>query len=125
MSKTFIIPAGTYFLCDPCYVIPGNQWHDILDKTNLYEEMYADPERGVSAAHGTKWGDGLYEDDDGNEYPVDAGIIGLTDIRYNPNLSDYRRIEFATPVELTYNRGVIKVTDPENQENLVYIDTNA
>lgn len=29
------------------------------------------------AVASTAWGDGTYEDDDGREYPVDAGVIGV------------------------------------------------
>lgn len=70
-----------FWVGDPCYhdgiSKPHEKWIRLLDeagyfqqKTNLiFEDRYVG---GV----GTLYGDGLYEDQLGNSYPVDAGIIG-------------------------------------------------
>lgn len=96
------LPPGKYFLGDPCYVLPSNEWHDALDQThyfNLYpnrEEMesgqhhYNDRhlQNGVFTRNGvmfavssTAHGDGEYPclDRFGNKIGscgVDAGLIG-------------------------------------------------
>ncbi len=98
--STVIVPAGTYYLCDPCYVIPDAEWSDILDLTDMYEQEYNDPERGVTMAFGTAYGDGTYFDQTGKAYDVDAGLIGLTDVRYNSNPDqEYKVVTFSEPTE--------------------------
>jgi len=79
------VPAGRYWLCDPCYAVPSNLWNDLLDSNNCFDN----PVGKVKAsdgniyhvlAFGTAYGDGVYADQFGNQFPVDAGLIGLTPV---------------------------------------------
>ena len=66
--------AGAYFIGDPCYVLSEKDWDKILnhDGHNVL--------RGKDIFFaGTAHGDGTYLDQDGNEYPVDMGCIGIVD----------------------------------------------
>lgn len=82
-----IVPAGIYFFCDPCYAIPDDQWDRALDLTDFYNRMAAmGKHKAVTMGFNTAYGDGSYEASNGFSYPVDAGLIGLTDIRLNPDL---------------------------------------
>ena len=72
------VPAGTYFLGDPCYAVPDEHWLPLLEASDFFK----DEDHGEVAGHtvyafGTG-GDGCFEDQDGHEYPVDSGLIGLT-----------------------------------------------
>ncbi len=80
-----LVPAGKYFLGDPCYSVPSHLWMDLLSSAEFF---YTNPIGTVSTpagtfsvlAFGTAYGDGLYRGRDGYSYPVDAGLIGLTPV---------------------------------------------
>lgn len=81
-DEMVVIPAGTYVVGDPCYVVPDECWDDYLDAAN-YRTMHVlaatidgHPVVGV----GTAFGDGGYEDAQGRTYSVDAGLIGLVPV---------------------------------------------
>lgn len=89
MSKAIetTLPAGTYYIGDLCYVI-GKEDKDWMDFLNNSFWRVA-PERGPNCggpvdykghkgfAAYTAHGDGCYQDQWYNEYPVDAGMIGI------------------------------------------------
>lgn len=70
------VPAGSYYLGDPCYSFKHETWSKILDNSNFLEDVYQTGE-GLVVAFNTAYGDGCYFDQFSNEYPVDAGMIGL------------------------------------------------
>lgn len=82
------VPAGEYFLGDPCYAVPDEDWMPLLESCGYFAADKANPNgspvgevRGFKVlSFGTKWGDGVYPDQFGNAYPVDAGMIGLTPV---------------------------------------------
>ena len=82
MDRTITVPAGTYYLCDPCYAINDEEWDNILESSGMLTRVYAEHERGVICAFSTSYGDGTYPGSDGHDYDVDAGLIGLVDARY-------------------------------------------
>ena len=79
-------PAGEYYIGDLCYVMHA-EWSE------LCEIMFAAPdddmaEGDLSLADGrrlfiasTAYGDGTYNDNKGNYYPVDAGTIGIIAVK--------------------------------------------
>ncbi len=80
---TFTCKAGTYWIGDPCYVFPntGEQehyWMDVLNKADFFDkpcEVTVDEITVI--AGGTKYGDGTYSGNDGVNYGVDAGLLGI------------------------------------------------
>lgn len=95
-----IIPAGKYFLGDPCYPCPNDTegsdyWSDLLANADFFEDneegYYPDGTRVV--AFSTKYGDGTYRDQFYNAYAVDAGLIGLTPYAF---LEKFDMVEYAT-----------------------------
>jgi hypothetical protein len=76
-------------------------------------------------AFGTKWGDGCYLGTDGNEYPVDAGLIGLVPFNVVEDLSQHEKniVTFERPT-LCINDGSGRLrfghitidTDPVEEE---------
>lgn len=86
-SEGITLPAGTYFIGDPCYVL-GHRWEEVLDlhwapgdcNTGHCAPVYELDGRKVTEFH-TRWGDGGYYDQFGDaEYGVDSGAIGAVPI---------------------------------------------
>jgi hypothetical protein len=82
-TSTVLVPAGTYIIADPCYVIPNVEWQEFCaafdwDTTTGVFEKHGMFAMGFSTAHG----DGVFTDNYGNLYPVDSGTIGLVDVRW-------------------------------------------
>jgi len=122
---------GTYYVGDLCYVMHP-QWREVC---NL---MFASGDNGVLdgefnlangvrfAVHGTAYGDGTYLDEQGREYPVDAGLIGCIRVEdvYDPEwwLQGVQTIEFDKPFEIVYTDGIINFVTKDGKIVLA-IDT--
>ncbi len=127
-----MMPAGQYYIGDLCYVMSDAEWDDFCSITIqghrcLSGEFLLNDGRRF-ATHQTKYGDGLYKDQFGNRYGVDAGLIGcirIDDIRVEKyNIKELGAIvEFKTDFVTSYEDGVIKFghisidTDPEEFED--------
>jgi hypothetical protein len=71
-------PAGEYYIGDLCYVLGDNVYDNIFGGTGYEPGVYEEKDTGrVFAVNSTAYGDGCYRGDDGNEFCVDAGIIGI------------------------------------------------
>lgn len=70
------LPAGKYFVGDPCYVF-NDGWSRLLHEADFFEDDAIVTFNGhnLFATH-TAYGDGLYSDQNGHMYPVDSGLIG-------------------------------------------------
>lgn len=127
-----MMPAGQYYIGDLCYVMSDAEWDDFCSITIqghrcLSGEFVLNDGRRF-ATHQTKYGDGLYKDQFGNQYGVDAGLIGcirIDDIRVEKyNIKELGAIvEFKTDFVTSYEDGVIKFghisidTDPNEFED--------
>jgi len=72
------LPAGEYYIGDPCYVIDDTKWMDFLDP---YWDLKGNGGKFEFEGHEvcvfqTQWGDGCYPCSDGSSLGVDAGLIG-------------------------------------------------
>jgi len=100
---TGYLAAGDYYLCDPCYCF-GDSWDDLIKQTNCFEDplFYKNGKWGI--AFSTALGDGVYRDNDGNEYSVDAGLIGLVPVSaadHSPGEALAKKVTFSRPVRVT------------------------
>lgn len=85
MSFSAELKAGQYWIGDPCYVFPNDgpmkdKWDEILAASDFFEkEMPAEIDNGKIQvwASFTAYGDGCYLSNMGDEFPVDAGLIGI------------------------------------------------
>jgi hypothetical protein len=77
------VPAGTYFPGGPgCTIDDRAQWLELLDCCGSFEDR---PAGTVGAAGGgqqvlafrTRYGDGIFRDQDGTARVVDSGLAGL------------------------------------------------
>lgn len=111
---------GTYYVGDLCYVMHP-QWKEVCNLMFACDGNYVlDGEFNLAngvrfALHSTAYGDGTYQDQEGRDYPVDAGLIGCirVDDVYDPEwwLEGMQTVVFDKPFELVYNDGVISFVD--------------
>jgi len=86
-AVTVRVPAGAYYLGDPCYTVPNDLWMELLGTCDFFGVPVGTVGGQQVVAFRTAWGDGLYPGSDGFEYPVDAGLIGLVPLALNPALT--------------------------------------
>jgi len=116
-----------YIIADPCYVI--GDWGAFGVATNDFDRCNGrftlkDAVGTVVVCHNTAYGDGVYEDGEGNEYPVDAGLLGciLADQITGNSASLGHLHEFDSLPTIHYNNGTFTFSDG-NPEHDVVIDT--
>ena len=88
------MPAGTYIVGDPCYSISDERWMEWLERAN-YENsdiLEAELDGYKCLGLGTMYGDGMYRDNEGHVYGVDAGLIGLVPIALCPDHDPHLRV---------------------------------
>jgi hypothetical protein len=89
-----MMPAGTYYIGDLCYVMTDKEWDIFCSITTKGMEClsgeFTMPDGRRFASYTTKYGDGEYFDQLGNSYSVDAGLIGC--IRLD-DICDEKRID--------------------------------
>lgn len=125
-----MMPAGRYYIGDLCYVL-HDRWDEFCSLTCSGSRVL-DGEFNLAdgtrfATYTTRWGDGTYQDELGNEYGVDAGLIGCIRVEdiapaELANLECGRVVEFVRDFATFSSGGVISFgtvsidTDPELAE---------
>jgi hypothetical protein len=107
-SKSVVVPKGEYVLGDPCYVVPNDDWSDLLNSCNYFNHPVGRVRDFNILGFGTKWGDGCYRDTKGNVYPVDAGLIGLVPVAYAEVEPDSVIVSFSEPTLCQNDDGILK-----------------
>lgn len=74
------LKAGTYYVGDPCHVFSDEVWQELLQKTRFFKNNFFEIDGYKGFASGTAYGDGIYVDNFGKEYGVDAGLLGVVPI---------------------------------------------
>lgn len=104
------LPAGEYYVGDPCYAVPDERWQEWLDAADYMTErrwLLADLDDRAVLGIGTAHGDGVYEGSDGFSYGVDAGLIGLVPAEIADasmgTLNGMSHVTFDRPVLCTYS----------------------
>lgn len=107
MSNSFILPAGTYVITDPCYVI--KRWDQVITDTDCFDTTGVYQLSGYNyCGIGTMYGDGSYYDNYGVEYPVDSGLIGAVAVELvilEGKCTDYKTVTFKKSVECGIDSG--------------------
>ena len=128
-----MMPPGKYYVGDLCYVMTNEEWREFCDitldgqKVKDGEFEFKDGRR--FATYSTAFGDGVYHDQYGHSYSVDAGLIGcilVEDIKADKydNLLDLGAIlEFDTEFVTSVGRGE-SGWEGMIQFGYVYIETN-
>ena len=112
-----MMKAGTYYIGDLCYVM-HDRWDEFCSLTCSGNRVL-DGEFNLAdgtrfATFTTMYGDGTYKDELGNEYPVDAGLIGcvrVEDIAPEElaNIVNGRVVEFVRDFTTFSSGGVISI----------------
>ena len=112
-----MMKAGTYYIGDLCYVM-NDRWDEFCELTcsdnNVLDGEFNLKDGTRFATFTTKYGDGTYKDEQGNEYPVDAGLIGCINVKdiapsEIENLGSGRVIEFVQDFSTFSAGGVIRI----------------
>ena len=82
------MPKGKYYIGDLCYVMDDAEWFEFcgitIKGTQVLDGEFQLKDGRCFASYSTAFGDGVYHDQYGYSYSVDAGLIGcikLEDIR--------------------------------------------
>lgn len=119
---TFTVPAGRYYIGDPCYAIANDHWgkwltNACLDSNEDNSMLTGNIVDSFDAyAFQTAHGDGAYYDQNGREYGVDAGLIGLVPYSYleanNVEVKEYWTfVTFDRPTECSSFKGTLSFGD--------------
>lgn len=83
------IKSNKFYIGDICYVLNDNNYAGIWGYKYDFKDGIIDCGINQVLVHGTAYGDGCYEDNKGNTYGVDAGVIGVVP----EELIDWDKIE--------------------------------
>lgn len=101
------VPPGDYILGDPCYSVAREDWIPLLEGCDYFTGQPIGSVSGREVlAFSTQYGDGIYLGSDGNEFPVDSGMIGLVPadlpgLRNDAPDGFVHRVRFAHPTICT------------------------
>ena len=111
-----MMPAGKYYVGDLCYVMNDEEWKEFcsitIDGQKVIDGEFQFKDGRRFATYCTAFGDGVYHDQYGHSYSVDAGLIGcilIDDIhieKYEKSLLDLGSImEFDNSFVTSGGRG--------------------
>ena len=118
------LPAGNYYIGDLCYVVENwEEYHQQFfpgEGTEQHIGVFTNSEGVKFANYRTAYGDGIYYDEERNEYAVDSGSIGCIPVEaiQEPHALGnvvYFPVEF--DCEYIESSGTIRIGD-------VFIDTD-
>lgn len=121
--QIYNLPAGKYTIGDPAYFFSDkdqDDWLRFIESNDFVDDegmgFLLDVNTIVVVFH-TTHGDGKFEDDMGNSYPVDSGLIGIIPFREGTDVpSGHTMIEFDRNFECFNNNGFLHFGD-------IFIDT--
>lgn len=130
MTKQIKSKTGKFYIGDVCYVLNDTIYDNIWGEKYNYANGMINAGVNSFLVHGTQFGDGVYPDQFGNTYPVDAGVIGVVPYELiDPSKLQeaYRlgQIVNGNAATLDYDRGSIIITITNDKEIIEYkIKTN-
>lgn len=121
-GESGLIPAGEYWVGDPCYCFTDHgDWMALLESADYTSDRaILEAEAGGLrfVASQTAYGDGRYSDQHGGSYPVDAGLLGVVPVGMEqaPG-ADWvytreelmERVRFEKPFRVSYEDGTVRI----------------
>lgn len=102
-----ILPAGKYYIGDPCYVLESKSLDVVIDKMVIGTTFELNGH--MMWGHFTQYGDGTFADQNGTEYPVDGAALAAVpiDLIENPEGEEHGTVlEFENSFSVNYSDGV-------------------
>jgi len=115
--------TGSFYVGDICYCLQEDVYHKVWGEANKYSDgAFTDPKTGYQfATVSTAYGDGVYFDGDMHAFPVDAGNIGIVDMKLSKIsaeslMEDCGQVfEYTGKVSITYDEGTITIDFADKQ----------
>lgn len=106
-----IFKKGVYYVGDLCYVV--EDWLELLEQSSYFNSRttrhWFGCYKGQPAFAGsTRYGDGLYFDSEGRQYPVDSGSIGIVPVEVlgaDADFSGGQVVTFSEDFEVSWQDG--------------------
>lgn len=126
-----IMDGDRLFVGDICYALDDRIYYDVWGKEMEWEDgIVRDNDKVCSVVVSTQNGDGCYCDDQGNDFGVDAGNIGVTSSYYWDNdkvVNGGLVIDIPSKVasvDVVYDDGFITIAIRDSKSGkLLYRDT--
>lgn len=125
------IKSNRFYIGDICYVLNDDLYQDIWGGKYNFKDGIIDFGINQVLVHGTAYGDGCYEDNKGNTYGVDAGVIGIVPeelidwdkIRNygDKNIYEFGNVVTAQEAELIYDNGTFYINVTNNGYEDTYV----
>lgn len=127
MSDNYFVatfPAGEYWIGDLCYVMHP-EWNEMCDLFFAGRTDHGCNEGKFTLADGrtvfagtTAYGDGVYRDNRGNDYGVDAGLLGMIAVKdivesEQQYLNGGNVFQFDAAFQVSVERGLFNFGDIE------------
>lgn len=123
--KGIVYSSKGFYIGDICYALSDAIYRGFWgDEMGFEDGVHTVPGIGLRfAVAGTAYGDGEYEDEEGNVYGVDAGVIGLVPVELVEKDVDGLGKVFVVPGEASFEAegGHFSITLPDGKQ--VNIDT--
>ncbi len=115
MAVTAVLPAGTYYVGDICYVLDETLYDTFWGMVNDYKEGKYTVNAGTFVVANTAYGDGVYVGSDGFTYGVDSGTIGMVQSsiidKNRKHFKFTKKYRFKTSVSFTFLDGIFTITN--------------
>ena len=81
-----VMPAGTYYVGDICYVFSNENWRKIIPTNKNSQGLHTTPNGEICFIAETN-GDGIYVSEDNELFCVDSGTLGVIKINHTESLN--------------------------------------
>jgi len=126
-GKTYVLPAGVYYVGDPCFIIKEEIYESVIGSTGYSEGIYLLEKSGILIGRisddGAVGGSDTFKGSDGFEYLVDSGVIAIVSMSLaDGDVGELAKMhKFTTEAYVTIENGIFTIT---SGMTTVIIDTN-
>ena len=130
------IKSDSFYIGDICYVVGEDNYYNIWGNKYGFKDGAIDMGVNTLLVHGTAFGDGCFEDNKGNTYGVDAGVLGIVpkELIDWDKVSEYPKgissvgtyITNAKEAEMFYDNGTftMRIYYEDHQEDYIIMTDN-
>lgn len=112
LFHTISRPAGMYVVSDPCYIMPRDEYVDMIKAKNCPIYMHNTGDSEIIVFH-TRDGDGSHRTSSGRSLDVDTGLLSLIPVEYlrNRKISEecIEIVEFDSEFDMVFSRDNVMI----------------